>query len=228
MRGEPQMRSHKMASKNVPAIVSGAGLVGAIIDGLMKAAKRANLPDKAIHQLSKPESDGLFDKIVEILAAKTDNLLDFLGTITIPPTTEKFVAGDHFTRECFDFGKNFLDKFLGKVEEPRGSVTLQCHRIRKRSRDLAIISELGGEERAEIALADFSWLMEKQKNGEKGALLVDGRANTFYVRDVDEVLCPVGAYHQDRGRWYCDAGPLGNNHECFEGDRIFSRNSPVP
>ena len=85
------------------------------------------------------------------------------------------------------------------------------------------ITELGGEEKAEVTLSEIWRLMVRQANGEKGVLLINGLANIFYVPDVSGVLRTVYVYWLVGG-WYALADVLDDGG-WGDGYQVFSRNS---
>lgn len=172
----------------------------------------------------------------EILLAKAASkprlLLEMVGTTTIAATTKKFVAREKFVVNTAEGApvkisgveSNFEAWFLDKVEEHFAEIVLRYGKLRRWSRDIQIISELGGEEKAETTLAAVYALMELQKDGKKGALLTNGYANIFYVRDVNGILCAVGVRWRGGG-WHVGAYSVGDPDEWFDGSRVFARNS---
>ncbi len=159
-------------------------------------------------------------------------LLDFISTINITATTERFVARDKFKLKkdgglCSYFGDNFRRWFLGKIEDPIGEQTLRFAKLRRQSVDGPIITELGGEAKAETTLTEVWYLMSLQPNGEAGVLITNGWANIFYVPDSAGVLRAVGVYWLGRG-WIVNAFEVSNPDSWDEGDRVFSRNPSVP
>lgn len=163
---------------------------------------------------------------------KKESILEFIGTVTVPARTGKFVAKDHFIMDTgkkakvkiFYLGDNFRKNLLNKIEEAISETTLCSHWFKKSSRDILIISELGGDDKAETSLSEMFSLMEKQPNGEKGDLLVNGCANIFYIRGRAGVLWAVGCDWYGVG-WNVRAGSVGDPLGWDGGDRVFSRNS---
>ena len=163
---------------------------------------------------------------------RSENILDLVSTVTIPATTEEFIARDHFVVDTSKkakvkisyLGDNFRKNFLGKTEEVIPEITLRYHKLRKSSVDKPIIAELGGEKKAETTLAEMFALMEMQPNGEKGALPTNGYANIFYI------YCPTGVLSTVRCSWGGVGWSVG---ACSveapdgwdRGSRVFSRNS---
>lgn len=165
----------------------------------------------------------------------TVSILELVPTTTVTATAEQFIAKEGFVLDTSCkakvkisyLGDNFKDWFLkdgGKVEEPIAQQTLRYHKLREASRDGPIIAELGGEAKAETTLTEMFSLMEKQKNGEAGALLNNGYANIFYIKDS------TGALRAVHVRWFGDGWLVGADSIGFPngwdgGSRVFSRNS---
>ncbi|MEE8131542.1 MAG: hypothetical protein V3T98_00625 [Candidatus Paceibacterota bacterium] len=160
-----------------------------------------------------------------------DTILEFIGAVNIP-AREKFIAKDNFFVDTSEkarvkisyLGDNFRANFLNKIEEPIVETALCYHKLKKSSRDIPIINELGGENRAETSLSTMFFLIEKQRNGESGALLTNGYANIFYLRNVAGVLWAVRCYWSGGG-WRVYAYSVGDPSAWGGGCRVFSRNS---
>jgi len=165
----------------------------------------------------------------------TPSILELVSTIVVNATTGKFVAKKKFVRDTGHeakvkisyLGDNFTEWFLsgsGKTEDPISEQTLRYHKLRKSSVGGPIITELGGEAKAETTLSEMFSLMEKQKNGESGPLLNNGWWNIFYIKDQNGVLRAVDVFWLGDG-WgvsaYSVEYPIG-----WDGGRqVFSRNS---
>lgn len=160
-------------------------------------------------------------------------LLEPVGTVTISATAGRFVARDKFVINTSAsakvkisyLGDNFKSWFLegdGKIEELIGEQTLRYAKLRKSSVDGPIISELGGETKAETALAEMFSLMKEQANGEAGILLNNGYANIFYVHDLSGVLRTVDVFWYGDG-WYVFASAVENPFRWDDGSQVFSR-----
>lgn len=157
-------------------------------------------------------------------------LLQFICTTEIPAIAEKFITRDHFIVDKSEkakvkisyLGENFQKEFLDKIEEPFSGSTLQYRKLRKTSADEPIITELGGEEKAETTLTEMFFLMEKQRNGEAGALLNNGYANIFYIKNSAGVLRAV-LVNWGGGGWFVRAGSVADARGWLVGDRVFSR-----
>jgi len=156
------------------------------------------------------------------------SILEFIGTVKIPATTEKFIAEDRFVIDrsdsapvkIFYLGDNFKKWFLGKIEKPIEETILRCQKLRKSSVDDLIIAELGGKKKAETTLTEMFSLMERQPNDEDGILLTNG---IFYIRDINGVLCAVGC-GWDGGGWLVYASSVDASVRWFGGSQVFSRN----
>lgn len=207
---------------------------------LAEALQRADfLPDhltklgqnQALLRQIKDVLDGLAE--IKPIEKKPEPLIDFLGEVTIPATTAKFVAKDRFVVNTKSDapvkisyrGDNFIEWFLlgkGKIEDPITEQTLRYGKLLRPSVDMPIINELGGEEKSETTLTEMYYLMERQKNGENGVLLNNGYANIFYLCDCAGVLRTVGVLWNDGG-WSVCAGPVGDPDR-WRGDcQVFSR-----
>ena len=120
-------------------------------------------------------------------------------------------------------GSNFIAWFTGKVEEEIPTGDLMPFMFTQGAYDNEIITDLGGEEKAETALAEIWGCVQRQANGEDGVLLTNGYTNIFYVRDVNGLLRAVGVLWFVGG-WYANACALVDDR-WFGGCRVFSRNS---
>lgn len=114
------------------------------------------------------------------------------------PLIRNFQAFDAFRIDTRDTakiklssrGKEFERLYLPKIETEtvRGETLLVNTINRDRCTDPVIVAALGGIARAEITLGQFFSVFAKQPKGESGPLLVDGRANIGYVRDIEGTL----------------------------------------
>ena len=173
---------------------------------------------------------GLATPSVPVSGRKT-SVLSLVGTIAVPALTETWNALDRFKKDIsdearvkiYDVRSNFTSWFGKMVVGAHVGSTLGYHTLTKRMFDKDIIAELGGEANVEVTLAEVWWLMEQQKNGGSGALLNNGDANIFYVRDCDRVLRALHVYWPDVG-WGVLASEIGIDR-WYESWRVFSRNS---
>jgi len=169
---------------------------------------------------------------IKVAHAKLSQILEFVGLVTVPATTLKFVASEKFVIntnkdapvKISGLGENFKTQFLDKVEEPLTEQELWYHRLKQSSADGPIITELGGEANVETTLSEMFSLMKAQGKGQAGVLLNNGYANIFYIKDVAGVLCAVYVYWNDRG-WDIDANSVEYPYGWLVGSHVFSRNS---
>lgn len=163
-----------------------------------------------------------------------ESVLEFVGTVSIPATSEEFVVQQNFTVQdgyCDRISLTgwFKDWFFSKTEEPIVQKTLCYYDIRKSANDNRIIAELG-EDKAEISLTEIYLLIERQKSRENGPLLTDGHKNVFYVRDSHGVLRSVlvwwSSYPSEHWWWVCGCSLIADDSgvEWVEANRIFSHN----
>ena len=167
---------------------------------------------------------------------ESNSLLEFVGTITIPATTEKFVAKNKFivnteyntlVRISY-LSEKFIKFFLsseGKVEDPIIKHTLHYAKLSKASVDGSIIEELGGEAKAETTLFEMFSLMEEQGCGEDGVLLNNSCVNIFYIRDYFAGVLRTVYVQWIVDGWRVYAGFFEYPHGYRAGDYVFSRNS---
>lgn len=175
--------------------------------------------------------EGIKDLIYGRAELVMPKILEFVNTVKVCARRERFVARDYFVVDmsaksrvkiCY-LGDNFVKWFFGKTEEPVPG-SLRYQRLRKSSVDGPIISELGGKERAETTLAEMFSLMEMQADGKDGALLTNGYANIFYIRDTTGVLRAANCRWFGDG-WDVHAYSVEGPGAWRDGIRVFSRNS---
>jgi hypothetical protein len=149
------------------------------------------------------------------------HLLIPVGTASVSGS-KKFVAKDHFKVDISEsaavkisyLSYNFGQLLLDKVEENVEDVTLTVYRKEESLLPAAILAELGW---AAIALAHLWKLLEKQPGGEEGVLLVNGRANVFYVSDANSELWMVGVDWPGVG-WHVDIDSVEHPRPSGWGD----------
>ncbi len=124
-------------------------------------------------------------------------------------------------------GDSFTAGFRSIVEEPVLEATLVPFDLNQAASDGAIIADLGGEDRAEVALSQVWRLLERQPNGEEGVLLTSGYANIFYVRDIAGALRVVTAvWVALKNGWQVYANSLQGRPRFLDGAwRVFSYSS---
>lgn len=176
-------------------------------DGAVRLNQRFNL----VHDIA----------VGNLPAIATDYVVEFVETIDIPATTEKFVASELFVE---DTGKRaivkisfisdeFKKRMLGRVEDPASAVTLRCHKLLKKSYDIDAIGVLGGVKKCEVGLAQtYAWMKQR---GDHGGLAV------FWVRDINGELCAVHVHWRGAG-WHLDVYSVGDQDGWLDGDLVFS------
>ena len=162
----------------------------------------------------------------------TAMLLTHVGTVAITATTTPFIAKDRFVKNTDKnalakisyLGDNFTAWFLGKTEDPFPGSILHYAKLFGFYVDDEIIRRLGGEEQAETKLTELFSLMEKQPNGESGALLTR-ESNLFYIKDSNGLLRVVLVNYGCSNYWNVNADPVASPNSPIEwgnGYRVFS------
>ncbi len=113
----------------------------------------------------------------------------------------------------------FDDWFGSKKEEDAWRIITPLMITYEKVSDQEIIDNLGGEEKAEVKLADI-WRLLCRQEYEWGTLQAEGQANIFYVRDREGVLRVV-IIHWGYSNWVINAFRL-NEHEWKAGGWVFS------
>ncbi|HCP08387.1 MAG TPA: hypothetical protein DIT25_01140 [Candidatus Moranbacteria bacterium] len=191
-----------------------------------KLGKVYDLLEKEAKLFGDGEWGDEFKKFLRREKCWTHSLLESIGDVKISATLDLTVR-DHVVniREKRNLytGDNFEKWFFGKKIKPI-SEFVQYYKLRKGSVDDSILAELGGEAKAETSLGELFALMEMQVNGENGALLTNGYANIFYIKDVDGVLRAVNCLWNGDG-WNLSAYEVDYPDEWSAGSQVFSRNS---
>lgn len=161
----------------------------------------------------------------------------------VPPLLKRTVSGIHVLgTERFDAAKAFAEgehadgvriaymnstfrtHFLGKIEESVPEVWVAAHGLTANSRDPAILTALGGEERVELQLAHLRELMRRTQADEERSLKPG--PNTCYVRGEDGTLWALGAYWNTGARdWFLFAYSVEHPLPWNRGYRVLSRDS---
>lgn len=158
-------------------------------------------------------------------------LLESIATVPVP-ATKRFLAADHFRLDTSRkakvkvafLGDIFKKNFVPKVETDLPAGELKIHKLLRDSVDAPITAELGAAH--ETCLADLWALLLRQPNGETkvGGLLVNGRANIFYIHDTQGVLWAVSArWNADDGRWCLYAHAVSDPIPWHADYRVVSR-----
>jgi len=160
-------------------------------------------------------------------------LSDIMVTFTVPAVIEKYVVKDSIKLDIgkginiSGFGNNFKEWFFGKIEYPFSGSTVHGRNTNRHIDDGHILTELGGDQ-AITTLTEMYYAIANQPNGESGGPLLncDGRANIFYVKDVNNILRVVHTDWRDNG-WFVHANSVEQTCGWLAGDRVFSRNSAI-
>lgn len=118
--------------------------------------------------------------------------------------------------------EKFEEIFGGKVENNLPATKLVAHELTQSSRNLAIITAIGGDDAAEVSLGHLWELIKRQPRGENGALIANSWANVFYVRDSENNLWAVCVCWRD-GEWRFYASSLESRGGWRAGNQVFSR-----
>lgn len=134
------------------------------------------------------------------LILKIPDLLKRLTEVSVS-ATEKFVARDHIKSANIGWmGSNFKKLFLDKIEEKVSAGELVISELKKDSLGAPIMSELG--DKVETKLFHLIELIERQSNGQKETLLVNGYANVAYIKDDEGIFWAVCASWSDYYRYW--------------------------
>lgn len=194
------------------------------VQAIIESGLMADLRDGNVTEVNRNEFRQLLG-----LNPLLDPLLESLGTVIVTASNQRFIIRDRIAeikksgRRIYT-GSNFEKWFFDKTVEPIGETLLRYGKLLRAEVDHSIIAELGGEAKVETSLAEIFGLMEMQKNGEKGSLLINGYANIFYVRDTKGVLRAVDV-RWSVGGWFLLASSVGRPDRWAEGSRVFSSNS---
>jgi len=177
-------------------------------------------------------ADDIGRLIVETARRTMGKFLEIVGTVKVP-AAGKFAARDHFmvnTSASAEVKISLITDafklfFLDRIEEPVGQTELCYRQLREPETDGSILEALKElRNGAETTLSRIWELLKLQPQGkEKGVLLVNHRANIFYIPAVTflfvvYVIVDAGA---DDGGWSVDAVPVGH-HKWDSGHRVFS------
>ena len=116
--------------------------------------------------------------------AGPDALVESIGRVDIQATREDFIVCDNFIagNEGISYvGKNFLEWFGGKVEQPTEKKTLFFGKLKMSHSDIEILAELGTD--VKIMLSQVFALIKMQKSVASSVLINTNRVNLFYIYD---------------------------------------------
>lgn len=107
----------------------------------------------------------------------------------------------------------------GRSEPEEAEATIRIHELCQASVDGPIMAGLG--ENAKTGFNRMFQMMEKQGRGQKGDLLVDGRASIFYIEGTDwAVRC---FWHSGDESWFVGADPVTGPNAWGAGRQVISR-----
>ena len=114
------------------------------------------------------------------------------------------------------------------VSKRAGKVAMQGYQLRERLTFAEMIEAAGGEEVVRKYHArtkdQIRAIVDRQKNGEAGPLLVNGYANFFFALAEDGSLAVVGVvWHSDSRRWDVWSGPASSSYQWNSFRRLFLR-----
>jgi len=164
---------------------------------------------------------GLFAEAVKNRSfSAVKKLLEFVKTVSLPAIGTFVVADKLRPGKTIDgievgwLGDNIKKYFLSKIEKNVvAAEELKVSKLLKGSRDPAIITEFGGEEKVEITFGQY-W--EFLKTADQNSWYV------AYIRDVWGVLWAVDGGWDDGG-WDFEADPLGSPDRWGAGVQFLSR-----
>ncbi|MCX6809885.1 MAG: hypothetical protein NTZ65_04030 [Candidatus Berkelbacteria bacterium] len=125
-------------------------------------------------------------------------LLKFVKTVELP-AVGAFKPEDHFkvtpererktAKVVIGYVSDNVKALIkGRLEPEEAQATIRIHELCQASVDDPILAELG--ENVKTGLNRMFQIIEEQGRGQEGDLLVDGRANIFYIEGTDwAVLC---------------------------------------
>ncbi len=158
------------------------------------------------------------------------SILTFLRDVTIPASTERFIAREKFVVDTSNtaevrigfVGDDFQKHFLGKIEEAQCKVTLSIHSLEKASVDGPIRTELG-RDREVTTLRCLFHLLSLQGNGQEGALRINGYGSILYIEDEDGNPWSVYVFWSSgSGGWVVSAHSVEDPNEWSAGGKVVS------
>jgi hypothetical protein len=117
-----------------------------------------------------------------------------------------------------NFDKHFRNMKL-RTDAPKKELVF--HDLERPALDQAIRAKLSANH--VISIDQFLDLIEAQKNGQDGPLLVNGYANIAYIEDENGTVWAVDAgFDAEDGYWLAEAFSVESPSEWFAGDRVVS------
>lgn len=154
--------------------------------------------------------------------------LAYAGSITTDPQENLDFQAFFKDRDGLYIWGDFVGNVLRYVTETVkniGSIQADFFDLRKDSSDHEVRGDLPVHHEFGLieGLALIVWLLLKQWNGEEGSLLINGRANIFYIKIVGNKFLGVSVFRNDR-KWHVDVWRLGEVELWYVDLRVFSRN----
>jgi hypothetical protein len=189
-----------------------------------------------IRKLCGEDGEDWLRALKDCLQTSPRLFIEYLSSIILPATTEKFSAADKFVENITESAKtkiwglseDFEDKFLSKVEDPLRVTTLRYGVLHQSANNGRIIRALGGGMRVETTLTEMFFLMEQQGEGQEGILLTNVLANLFFIRDKDGVLGVVGVRWLNNSGWDILTFPIDDLQDWAKGSQVFYRGVTKP
>lgn len=158
----------------------------------------------------------------------SEPLLALIRVYDISAMPISFIAKEKFVVDTSNrakvkisyLGKEFQEKFLGKIESAWGSYWLRRYKLLWDLDDDRIISEIGNKNVIKSTLYGIFSLMEKQGHGQSGALLTNGHKNIFYIYNDEGNLWSVNCFWRDDG-WLIYADCIIASPSWLDGDQVF-------
>lgn len=160
---------------------------------------------------------------------KINVLSDIVCTAFIEPDIEPFIARDHFIigdkpsgeLKIAFLSQDFRNLFVPKVEGPFMGKNLCGYKIVSNAIVASKLSNFNNPQSIVITLREAFIMLRRQWDGGEGDLLVDGRANIFYIRDINSEVRPVFAFWTVQG-WVFYTIAIIYPIAWYVGHRIFS------
>jgi len=175
-----------------------------------------------------------FEKVMEELQRIHDGAvrskhLHHIGDITVPERTECFNPDDFFQIRTGLWVSDYFSERVLPAAEPALSLpatTLAAYDLIQSENNEKIRAELPDDHvfEATEGCAVLAGLLERQKNGEEGDLLVNSYANILYVRGITSGVFVVYAHWSAVHRlWYVNASRI-DDFRWLADHRVLSRN----
>ena len=169
--------------------------------------------------------EGVTDKVISMVGEVSASRLRYVNSVPMS-ASEDVVLTEQLLREKYNVGwrgDNFARLFLGKTLKGAPAGMVAVNQLKEYSTNQQLKDELGNE--AVTPFASMLSLVEKQRNGETGSLLVNGWANLVLV-EVEGELWVVLVYWYFYCRcWGVGAYPLENPRRWRDGYQILSCDS---